>query len=50
MNAEVVDASLEIRDVRIYLCLVLQSLRTCVSVICISEYAFVSVYGVTEGE
>ena len=45
-----VDASLEVWDVRIYLCVVLQSLRTCVSIMCVSECVLVSVCGVTEGE
>lgn len=37
MDAEVVDASLEVWNVRIYLCVVLQSLRTCDSIMCMSE-------------
>ena len=45
-----VDASLEIWDVRIYLCVVLQSLRTCDSIMCVGECVIASVCGVIGGE
>ena len=49
-----VDSSLKVWDVRIYLCVVLQSLRTCDSIICVSECVIVCVIvivcSVIEGE